>query len=62
MGMEKQYGISNKDLERILDQYVLTKGAEIDVERLREGLKVLVEENNQALIKDMRELINNNKG
>lgn len=55
--MEKEYGISKMDLERVMDKYVLKQGDTIDVERLREGLKVLVQENNQALIKDIKELI-----
>ncbi|MFC4618344.1 hypothetical protein ACFO4N_06315 [Camelliibacillus cellulosilyticus] len=56
--MAKEYGIHKMELERIMDQYVLKQGETIDIERLREGLKVLVQKNNEALIEDIKALIN----
>lgn len=58
MIVAKEYGIHKMELERIMDQYVLKQGETIDIERLREGLKVLVQKNNEALIEDIKALIN----
>ncbi|GGH74955.1 hypothetical protein JOD43_000624 [Pullulanibacillus pueri] len=55
--MTKEYGIGNAEIQRIMDQYVLKQGETMDVERLREGLVVLIRENNEALINDIKELI-----
>ncbi|WP_188695796.1 hypothetical protein [Pullulanibacillus camelliae] len=55
--MAKEYGISNAELKRIMDQYVLKQGETMDVERLREGLEVLIRHNNEALINDIKQLI-----
>ena len=40
-----------------MDQYVLKQGETMDVERLREGLEVLVRHNNEALINDIKQLL-----
>lgn len=55
--MTKQYGISDTELKRIMGQYVLKQGETMDVERLREGLEVLVRDNNEALINDIKQLL-----
>ncbi|WP_027725390.1 hypothetical protein [Tuberibacillus calidus] len=55
--MEKEYGISQADLERIVVQYVLKQGDTIDVERLRDGLKELIRLNNAALMEDIKNMI-----
>ncbi|GGE48817.1 hypothetical protein GCM10011391_29560 [Pullulanibacillus camelliae] len=57
MILAKEYGISNAELKRIMDQYVLKQGETMDVERLREGLEVLIRHNNEALINDIKQLI-----
>ncbi|MGV3489485.1 MAG: hypothetical protein ACO1OC_13010 [Tuberibacillus sp.] len=56
--MDKEYGISRADLERIMVQYVLKQGDTIDVDRLRNGLKELIRLNNKALMEDIKALIN----
>jgi len=55
--LTKEYGISDAELKRIMDQYVLKQGETMDVERLREGLEVLVRHNNEALINDIKQLL-----
>jgi len=55
--LTKQYGISDTELKRIMGQYVLKQGETMDVERLREGLEVLVRDNNEALINDIKQLL-----
>lgn len=57
MILTKQYGISDTELKRIMGQYVLKQGETMDVERLREGLEVLVRDNNEALINDIKQLL-----
>ena len=59
--MEKHFGVSDVDLERVMDKYVLKQGDTVDVGRLREGLKVLIQENNEALLESVKELIKNSK-
>lgn len=56
--MKKKYGISDSDLEEVLDQYVLNQGGTIDVYRLRDGLGELIRKNNEALLEDIKEMIN----
>lgn len=55
--MEKNYGIAEADLQMIMDQYVLKQGDTIDVERLREGLTVLIHKNNEALVQQFKEML-----
>jgi len=55
--MDKEYGISRADLERIMVQYVLKQGDTLDVDRLRSGLKELIRLNNEALMEDIKNLI-----
>ncbi|WP_077614933.1 hypothetical protein [Caenibacillus caldisaponilyticus] len=57
--MSKTYGISEVELARILDQHVLKQGDTMDVERLREGLSELIRKNNEALMEDIKKLIEN---
>lgn len=52
--MKSQYGISDAEMEKILDQYVLNQGGRLDVNRLREGLGELIRKNNEALLKDLK--------
>lgn len=52
--MKKELGISTSELEHILDGYVLNQGGRLDVERLRNGLELLVRKNNEALLADIK--------
>ncbi|WP_205004673.1 hypothetical protein [Scopulibacillus daqui] len=56
--MEKEYGIEKAALDRLIDGYVLNSGGTIDVERLRQGIEIIIRENNKALMNDVKELIN----
>jgi hypothetical protein len=55
--LKKTYGITESDLQMIMDQYVLKQGDTMDVERLREGLTVLIHKNNEALVQQFKEML-----
>lgn len=55
--LKKTYGITEADLQMIMDQYVLKQGDTMDVERLREGLTVLIHKNNEALVQQFKEML-----
>ncbi|HSU80367.1 MAG TPA: hypothetical protein VLK78_08110 [Candidatus Angelobacter sp.] len=55
--MEKNYGITEAELQMIMDRYVLKQGDTMDVERLREGLKELIHTNNKALVQQFQEML-----
>lgn len=56
--MEKKFGIAQVELRKLLDQYILKSGDTITIDQLRIGLEKIVYENNDALMKDIEELIN----
>jgi hypothetical protein len=58
--LEKNYGITEADLQMIMDRYVLKQGDTMDVERLREGLTVLIHKNNEALVQQFKEMLDDN--
>jgi hypothetical protein len=55
--LKKTYGITESDMQMIMDQYVLKQGDTMDVERLREGLTVLIHKNNEALVQQFKEML-----
>jgi len=55
--MEKNYGITEAELQMIMDRYVLKQGDTMDVERLREGLTELIHTNNKALVQQFQEML-----
>ncbi|MFC7395280.1 hypothetical protein [Scopulibacillus cellulosilyticus] len=58
MDKEKEYGLEKAVMDRLIDGYILNSGGTIDVERLREGIEIIIRENNKALMKDVEQLIN----
>lgn len=58
---EKKYGIKDSDLKHFLDQYVMKSGETIDIDNLRTGIEKIVYENNEAMMAEIKDMIEQNK-
>ncbi|HET7579811.1 MAG TPA: hypothetical protein VFK33_11075 [Bacillales bacterium] len=51
------FGIKEVELQRIVDQLVVTEGTGISIGNLRKAFKVAIDENNKALKEDIQKMV-----
>lgn len=55
--MYESFGISETEIEKIMDQYVISEGSGISLDNLRYAFQLVVAENNKAVKKHVQEMI-----
>ncbi|HET7522200.1 MAG TPA: hypothetical protein VFJ73_02640 [Bacillales bacterium] len=53
----RNFGISEGELQRIVDQYVIHEGSSVSLNNLRTAFKLAIEKNNEAIKKDIQKMI-----
>lgn len=52
-----EFGIKDVDLQRIVDQLVISEGNGISLHNLRKAFKVAIDENNKAIQESIKKMI-----
>lgn len=55
--MSEEFGIHEVELEKIMDQYVISEGSGVSLENLRYAFQLVIEKNNEIVKEHVQEMI-----